>query len=73
MSEVVIALTPVAVTREDAARALGMSLDSFERFVQPEIKLIRKGRMRLVPVAELQMWAERNAERTLGTTTRRTT
>ncbi|HEU0023734.1 MAG TPA: hypothetical protein VFQ12_03845 [Thermoleophilaceae bacterium] len=73
MSDVVIALVPVAVTREDAARALGMSLDSFERFVQPEIKLIRKGRLRLVPVEELRKWAEANAERTLGTTTRRMT
>jgi hypothetical protein len=62
---VVIALPPVAVSREDAARALGMSVDSFERFVQPEVRLIRKGRLRLVPVAELERWAEANAERTL--------
>ena len=31
----------------------------------PDLKVIRKGRLRLVPVAELQAWAERNAERTL--------
>ena len=49
--------------------ALGMCLDSFERFAQPEVRLIRKGRLRLVPVTELQQWAEQNAERTLGTTT----
>lgn len=70
-TDVVIALTPVAVTRETAARALGMSVDSFERFVQPEIRLIRKGRLRLVPVVELQRWAEDNAERVLGPNPRR--
>jgi hypothetical protein len=39
-----------------------MSLDSFERFVQPEIRLIRRGRLRLVPLTELERWTEANAE-----------
>jgi hypothetical protein len=55
----------IALTREEAAAALGMSVDSFERHVQPTIRLIRCGRMRLVPVAELQRWASENAERVL--------
>jgi hypothetical protein len=55
----------VALTREEAAAALGMSLDSFERHCQPELKLIRRGRLRLVPVTELERWAERSAELTL--------
>lgn len=62
MSKVSFVLEPVAVTREDAARALGMSVDSFERYAQPDLKIIRRGRLRLVPVSELQKWAERNAE-----------
>ncbi len=40
----------IALTREEAARALGMSVDSFERYVQSEVRLIRRGRLRLVPV-----------------------
>lgn len=53
------------LTREEAAAALGMSLDSFERYVQPEIKLIRRGSHRLVPVDELRRWAEAAAEMVL--------
>jgi excisionase family DNA binding protein len=63
---VIIAPVPrVALTREQAAAALGMSLDSFERYVQPHIRMIRVGRLRLVPVAELERWANGHAERTL--------
>ena len=40
----------LALTREEAARSLGVSLDSFERHIQPDLKLIRRGRLRLVPV-----------------------
>jgi hypothetical protein len=65
VNEIVVTTTPIAVTREVAARMLGLSLGSFERFVQPEVKIIRKGKLRLVPVEELRRWAEQNAERTL--------
>jgi excisionase family DNA binding protein len=53
----------LALTREEAAVALGMSLDSFERHVQPTLRLVRLGRMRLVPVQEIERWLEENAER----------
>jgi hypothetical protein len=39
-----------------------MSLNSFERHVQPDLELIYKGRMRLVPMAELDRWVEANME-----------
>ncbi len=58
----------LALTREEAAAAIGMSLDSFERHVQPTLRLIRLGRMRLVPVTELSRWLDDNAERTLKET-----
>ena len=61
-------LAPVprrALTREQAAAALGMSLDSFERHVQPTIRMVRLGRMRLVPVSELDRWLDANAGRTI--------
>lgn len=53
----------VALTRAEAAASLGMSLDSFERHVQPELRLVRRGSLRIVPVAELARWAEAAAER----------
>jgi hypothetical protein len=65
VKEIVVTTSPIAVTRETAARMLGMSVDSFEKFVQAEVRIIRKGKMRLVPVDELRRWAEANAERTL--------
>lgn len=55
-----------ALTRAQAAATLGgMSLDSFERYVQPHIRMVRVGRLRLVPVAELERWTNEHAERTL--------
>ncbi len=55
----------LALTREEAAAAIGMSLDSFERHVQPTLKIVRLGKMRLVSIGELQAWLERNAQTTL--------
>jgi predicted protein tyrosine phosphatase len=55
----------LALKREEAAAALGMSLDSFERYVQPNLRLIRLGRMVLIPVVELERFADTAAERTL--------
>ena len=55
----------ITLTRVEAAAALGMSLDSFERHVQPELRLVRRGSIRLVPVSELTRWAIDAAERTI--------
>jgi hypothetical protein len=55
----------IALSRAEAAESLGMSLDSFERYVQPYVRLVRRGRMRLVPVKELERWAAENAEWTI--------
>lgn len=55
----------LALSREEAAASLGMSLDSFERHVQPTLRMIRLGRMRLVPVAELERWLTEHASGTL--------
>jgi hypothetical protein len=62
---VVVAVAPIAVTRTTGAEMLGMSLASFERHVQPDLRVIRRDRLRLIPVAELERWARENAERTL--------
>ena len=56
----------LALTREEAAASVGMSLDSFERHVQPTLRLVRLGRMRLVPIHELERWLNDNAARTLS-------
>jgi hypothetical protein len=55
----------VALTREEAAAAMGIGLDSFERYVQPHVRMIRWGRLRLVPLVELERFVDEEAERTL--------
>jgi excisionase family DNA binding protein len=55
----------LALSRSEAAEALGISLDSFEPYVQPELRLVRRGRLRLIPVAELERWLDSNAARVL--------
>ena len=52
----------LALTRAEAAEALGISLDSFERHVQPELRLIRRGKLRLIPVREIERWIGENVE-----------
>jgi hypothetical protein len=56
----------VALTRSEAAASLGMSLDSFERYVQPHVRIVRKGSLRLVPTTEVDRWVDENAEHVLG-------
>jgi hypothetical protein len=50
------------LTRQEAAAALGMSINSFERHVQPELRLVRRGKLRLIPVREIERWLEDNSD-----------
>lgn len=54
-----------ALKRTEAAAAIGMSLDSFERWVQPSLRVVRVGRLRLVPVTELRRWLDETAAKAL--------
>lgn len=44
--------------REEAARALGMSLSHFQRHVQPELRCVRSGQLRLYRPRDLERWLE---------------
>lgn len=59
------AVPRLALTKVQAAEALGMSVDSFERHVQDELRLVRRGRLVLVPVRELERWLDEEADRVL--------
>jgi len=63
-----MAVPRIALTRAEAAASLGLSLNSFERHVQPDLPVVRRGKIRLVPVAELERWVKANAARVLGET-----
>jgi hypothetical protein len=43
-----------------------MSLDHFERHVSPNLRWLEVGRIRVVPVKELEKYLEREAARPLG-------
>jgi hypothetical protein len=55
----------IALTIPEAAASLGVGVDFFNENVRDELKLIRRGSKRLVPVVELERWATENAERVL--------
>jgi hypothetical protein len=53
---------------EEAAKAVGMSESSFKRHVQPELRIVRRGSLRIIPIREIEKWLEGNA--TLAATTK---
>jgi hypothetical protein len=55
----------IALTPAEAAAAIGVGPDFFDQNVAPELRMIRRGRKRLVPVAELERWTAESAERVL--------
>jgi excisionase family DNA binding protein len=55
----------LALSPEEAAAALGVSRDFFDKHVLPELRVVRRGRKVLVPIAELERWLAENAARTL--------
>lgn len=56
----------VSLRPEEAAAALGVSRDFFDETIAPELAVIRRGRLKLYAVRELERWAEQNAERVLS-------
>ncbi len=45
---------------------LGMSIDTFERRVQPVVKLVPCGQLVLVPVRELERWCDERTQYFVG-------
>ena len=51
----------VTLTLEEAAASLGVSPSHFRRHVAPHLRIVRSGGARLVPMTELEQWADRTA------------
>jgi hypothetical protein len=54
---------PVArrlLKRSEAADSLGMSLDTFERIVQPYVRYVQRGQLVLIPPPEIDRWVLEN-------------
>jgi hypothetical protein len=58
----------IALTPPEAAAAIGVGPDFFDANVAPDLRVIHRGRKRLIPVSELERWTAENASRTLGET-----
>jgi len=62
-------LTPsvprLALSKAEAATAIGCSVDFLEEHVLGELRVVRRGRRVFVPVPELERWLNREAARTL--------
>lgn len=56
----------LGLTREEAAEALGMSINSFDRHVKDELRCLRLGKLRIYPVREIERYLEEHATLTLG-------
>lgn len=59
------AVPRLALSIEEACAALGVSWDFWREHVAPEVRIVRRGRRKLVPVRELERWLERRAEAVL--------
>ncbi|HTR21784.1 MAG TPA: hypothetical protein VMH88_13090 [Gemmatimonadales bacterium] len=55
----------VALRIEEACESLGVSWDTWRQYIEPDVRLIRLGRRKLVPVAELERWCAEHAEAVL--------
>ena len=51
----------LAYKATEAPFVIGVSPSFFAEHVRPEVKWIRRGRLMLVPITELQRWLEENA------------
>lgn len=52
----------LALRKEEAARALGISDESFDRYVKPHVRVVRAGTLRLYPVPELERYLHESAD-----------
>ena len=51
----------LALSKREAAAALGVSVDFLEAHVLPELRVVRRGRRGLVPLREFERWLEASA------------
>jgi len=49
-----------AFNQQEAADALGISVDHFERHIKADLPVVYSGALKLYPRVELERWLERN-------------
>ena len=53
----------IALRPDEAADAIGVSRAFFYAEVLPELRCVYRGRVRLIPITELERWLEKEAIR----------
>jgi hypothetical protein len=56
----------LALSPDEAAAAISVSRDYFDEHVMPELRVVRRGRRRLIAVKELERWLDASAALTVG-------
>jgi excisionase family DNA binding protein len=62
------AVSRLALSPGEAAEALGVSRDFFDQHISPKLRIVRRGRRKLVAVRELERWLSEQAAFTLERT-----
>ncbi len=57
----------LALSPPEAARCLGVGLTTFNEIIAPDLRIIRRGRRLIIPIAELTRWLEREGESVAAT------
>jgi hypothetical protein len=52
----------LALSVEQACAALGVSWDTWRAHIEPDVKVVRLGRRKLIAVTELQRWLDVHGE-----------
>jgi hypothetical protein len=55
----------LALTPSEAAQALGCSRDFFDEHIGPELRWVRRSRLKFAAIAEIEDWLRRSAALTL--------
>jgi hypothetical protein len=55
----------LALRPEEAAESLGVSRNYFDAHIAPELRFVRRSRLKLFPIVELEGWLDREAARAL--------
>jgi hypothetical protein len=55
----------LALSTSEAAASIGVSPDYFTAYIAADLRWVRRGRKKLVAIAEIERWLAENAARTL--------
>lgn len=61
----VAAVPRLALSVEEACAALGVSWDFWAEHIADDVRIVRRGRRKLIAVAALQQWLAENSEKVL--------